>query len=63
MNLSNKEIKIELKKEDSTNYKSIKDNQSIKDLNILIATNQKLPNSNTDSLINQENIIPRGLIY
>ena len=25
MNLSNKEIKIELKKEDSTNYKSAKD--------------------------------------
>ena len=25
-NLSNKEIKIELKKEDSTNYKSIKNN-------------------------------------
>ena len=63
MNLSNKKIKIELKKEDSTNYKSTKNNQSAKDLNILIATNQKLPNSNTDSLINQENIMPRGLIY
>ena len=63
MNLSNKEIKIELKKEDSTNYKSIKDDQSAKDLNIFTATNQKLLNSNIDSLINQENITPRGLIH
>lgn len=63
INLSNKEIKIELKKEDSTNYKSIKDDQSAKDLNILIATNQKSPNSNADSLINQENITPGGLIH
>ena len=63
MNLSNKKIKIELKKKDSTNYKNIRDDQSTKDLNILIATNQKLPNSNTDSLINQENITPRGLIH
>ena len=63
INLSNKEIKIELKKEDSSNYKNIRDNQFTKDLNILIATNQKPPNSNTDSLINQENIMPRGLIY
>lgn len=38
-NLSNEEIKIELEKEDSTNYKSAKDDWSAKDLNILTATN------------------------
>ena len=62
MSLSNKEIKVKLKKEAFTDYKSINNNQPAKDLNILIATNQKLLNSNTDSLINQENITLGGLI-
>ena len=42
MSLSNKEIKIELEKEDSTKYKSINSDQSTKNLNILAATNQEL---------------------
>jgi hypothetical protein len=39
MSLSNKEIKVELKKEASTNYESTNDDWPAKDLNILTATN------------------------
>lgn len=62
-NLSNKEIKIELEKEDSTDHESAKDDWSAKDSNVLTATNQKSPNSNADSLIDWENITPGGLIH
>jgi hypothetical protein len=39
MSLSNKEIKIELEKEDSTKYKSANNDWPTKDLNMLAATN------------------------
>jgi hypothetical protein len=39
MSLSNKEIKMELEKEDSTEYKSVNSNWPVKDSNVLAATN------------------------
>jgi hypothetical protein len=39
MSLSNKEIKIELEKEDSTEYESANSDWPVKDLNVLVATN------------------------
>ncbi|KAJ8209169.1 hypothetical protein LV159_008567 [Aspergillus fumigatus] len=51
MNLSDEEIEMELKKEDSTDHEGARDDWSAKDSNILAATNQELPNSNADNLI------------
>jgi hypothetical protein len=61
--LSNKEIKVKLEKEASTNFESVNNDWPAKDSNVLTATNQKSLNSNTDSLINWENVTPGGLIH
>lgn len=45
MNLSDKEIKEELEKEDPTNYESTNNDQPVKNLSILAATNQESPTS------------------
>jgi hypothetical protein len=47
--LSNKEIKIELEKEDSTEYESTNGDWSTKNLNVLAATNQESPTSDEDN--------------
>jgi hypothetical protein len=47
--LSNKEIEMELEKEDSTEYESINGDWPVKDLNVLAATNQELLTSNKES--------------
>ncbi|GFF57017.1 gag-pol polyprotein [Aspergillus lentulus] len=61
--LSDEEIKVELKKEDSTDYESTNNDWPTRDSNVLAATNQKSPNSDADSLIDWENITPGGLIH
>jgi hypothetical protein len=61
--LSDEEIEVELEKEASTDYESANDDWPAKDSNVLAATNQKLSNSDADSLINWENVTPGGLIH
>lgn len=60
--LNNNKIKEELQKEDSTEYKSMKDNQLNENPSMLAVTNQTSPNSNRYSPIKWENIIPKELL-
>jgi hypothetical protein len=61
--LSNEEIKIELEKEDSTEYESVNGDWPVKDLNVLTATNQELPTSDEESSNEWEDVMPEGVIY
>jgi hypothetical protein len=63
ISLSNKEIKKELKKEDSTEYESINDDWPTKDLNMLAATNQEPLTSDEESSNKWEDVTPKGVIH
>jgi hypothetical protein len=60
--LSNEEIKMELEKEDSTEYESANGDWPIKDLNMLAATNQEPPTSDEESSNEWEDVTPEGVI-
>jgi hypothetical protein len=62
MSLSNKEIEMELEKEDSTEYKSANGDWPVKDLNMLAATNQEPLTSDEESSNEWEDITPEGVI-
>jgi hypothetical protein len=61
--LSNKEIKIELEKEDSTKYKSANGDWPVKDSNVLAATNQEPLTSDEESSNEWEDVTPEGVIH
>jgi hypothetical protein len=60
--LSNEEIKMELEKEDSTEYESVNGDWPVKDSNVLAATNQEPTTSDEGSSNEWEDVTPEGVI-